>query len=139
MSNVSSSVGFDELMDKNSVSDLKKMYNLFHRVDALPKIKLIWNTYIKVRDKLFFLTLKKRGTALITDEENDKSMIEQLLKFKEKLDNILKNSFQQNEELLYSQKEAFEYFINQRQNVPAEMLAKFLDSKVSIRFLFLTM
>jgi cullin-4 len=61
-------------------------------------------------------------------------MIEELLKFREKLDNILRVSFCQNEELSYSQKEAFEFFINQRQNVPAEMLAKFLDAKVSLPF-----
>eukprot|EP01127_Copromyxa_protea_P021858 TRINITY_DN7632_c0_g1_i1.p1 TRINITY_DN7632_c0_g1~~TRINITY_DN7632_c0_g1_i1.p1 ORF type:complete len:794 (-),score=146.07 TRINITY_DN7632_c0_g1_i1:75-2456(-) len=111
--------GFDELLEKNAVTELKKLFTLFMRVDGLPKIKNSWNAYIK-----------KCGTALVNDEQNDKTMIEGLLKFKEKLDNILKVAFSNAEELSYSQKEAFEYFINQRQNVPAEMLAKFLDGKL---------
>lgn len=57
-------------------------------------------------------------------------MVDLLLKFKDKLDNVLNTAFHHNEELAYSEKEAFEYFINQRQNVPAEMLAKFIDAKV---------
>eukprot|EP01126_Amoeba_proteus_P056358 TRINITY_DN7072_c0_g1_i4.p1 TRINITY_DN7072_c0_g1~~TRINITY_DN7072_c0_g1_i4.p1 ORF type:complete len:456 (-),score=107.39 TRINITY_DN7072_c0_g1_i4:355-1722(-) len=111
--------GLDELADKNMVPDLKRLYTLLARVDALAKLKGTWNAYIK-----------SRGTAMVMDEENDKSMIEQILKFKEKIDLITKLSFQSNEHFLYSQKEAFEDFINRRKNVPAELLSKFLDSKL---------
>lgn len=113
--------GYDELADKNSVEDLKRLYSLFLRVDATQKLKTFWNAHIK-----------KRGIALITDQQKDKTMIEELLQFKENSDNILKLAFQSNNDFLYSQKEAFEHFINHRQNAPAEFLAKYVDTKLRI-------
>jgi len=113
------SKGFDELMDDNRTSDLARMYSLFTRVNGLRKMKEAWNTYIK-----------KRGTELVTDEEKDKTMVPELLKFKAKLDTLLKEAFQKNDDFAYALKEAFEHFINVRQNAPAELIAKFVDSKL---------
>merc|ERR1711953_39801 len=56
--------------------------------------------------------------------------VQELLDFKEKLDNILKACFSNNDKFIVSMKEAFESFINIRQNKPAEMIAKFVDSKL---------
>jgi len=111
--------GFDELLDKNAIPDLRRLYLLLSRVDALPVVKTFWSSYIK-----------KRGIALITDEEKDKSMVVEILKFKQNLDSILAGPFQNNEDFKYAMKGAFEVFINERQNVPAEMLARFLDTKL---------
>ena len=57
-------------------------------------------------------------------------MIEELLKFKNKMDLILNESFCKNDDLLHAFKEGFEAFINTRQNKPAELMAKFLDKKL---------
>lgn len=77
-------------------------------------------------------------------------MIQDLLAFKGKIDEVLKLAFSVNatkaqiDEFAYASKEAFEYFINKRQGAPAELLAKFIDSKVTffnllIRIVLLTL
>ena len=42
--------------------------------------------------------------------------------FKDKLDNIVAVCFNRNEKFVNVMKESFEYFINQRQNKPAEVI-----------------
>lgn len=64
------------------------------------------------------------------DPEKDKTMIQELLDFKDKMDNVVNVCFQKNEKFSNSLKEAFEHFINQRANKPAELIAKFVDSKL---------
>ena len=58
------------------------------------------------------------------DPEKDKSMVQDLLDFKDKMDNIVINCFQKNDKFVNSVKEAFEHFINQRPNKPAELIGK---------------
>jgi len=74
--------------------------------------------------------VKKRGKVIVINPEKDKTMVQELLDFKEKLDNILKSCFRNNDKFVTSLKDAFESFINQRQNKPAEMIAKFVDNKL---------
>ena len=57
-------------------------------------------------------------------------MVERLLEFKGRLDALLDKSFQRLDTFAASLKEAFEHFINQRQNKPAELIAKFIDVKL---------
>lgn len=62
-------------------------------------------------------------------------MVLLLLDFKAKLDNVLAASFQvkptdRNNEFQQALKDAFEKFINQKENKPAELTAKFIDSKL---------
>lgn len=57
-------------------------------------------------------------------------MVQNLLKMKALLDNIWIKAFQQNGSFGHALKEAFEYFINQRANKPAELIAKFLDHEL---------
>jgi len=42
--------------------------------------------------------------------------------FKDKLDNIITVCFNKNDKFINVMKESFEYFINQRQNKPAEVI-----------------
>jgi len=49
-------------------------------------------------------------------------MVQELLDFKEKMDFIVSKCFQSNEKFSNSLKEAFEQFINQRTNKPAELI-----------------
>ncbi len=60
------------------------------------------------------------------DPEKDKSMVQDLLDFKDKMDNIVISCFQKSEKFVNSVKEAFEHFINQRPNKPAELIGKLL-------------
>ncbi|XP_046995069.1 cullin-4A [Schistocerca americana] len=112
--------GLDNLLEENRVSDLTLLYSLFTRVkNGLVELCLNFNTYIK-----------KKGRTIVIDPEKDKTMVQELLDFKDKMDNIVNYCFQKNEKFANSLKEAFEHFINQRANKPAELIAKFVDSKL---------
>jgi cullin-4 len=55
-------------------------------------------------------------------EERDKVMVQELIAFKGKTEKIVEKSFQNNTQFVYAEKEAFENFINIRQNKPAEFI-----------------
>lgn len=111
--------GFDSMMEENQVIDLARLYRLMVLVGAQEALRTNFKTYIR-----------KTGLALVMDEEKDSVMLSELLKMKAKLDNIWENAFTKNEQFGYTLKDAFESFINQRQNKPAELIAKYLDSKL---------
>ena len=57
-------------------------------------------------------------------------MVQELLDFKDKMDNVVSMCFQRNEKFGNSLKEAFEHFINQRANKPAELIGKYCTNEV---------
>ncbi|KAG8229663.1 hypothetical protein J437_LFUL008596 [Ladona fulva] len=112
--------GLDSLLEGNRIHDLSLMYSLFARVkNGLSELCLNFNAYIK-----------KKGRTIVIDPEKDKTMVQELLDFKDKMDNVVTTCFRKNEKFTNSLKEAFEHFINQRANKPAELIAKFVDSKL---------
>ncbi|XP_030031725.1 cullin-4A isoform X2 [Manduca sexta] len=112
--------GLEALMDGPRLADLTTLYCLFNRVkDGLSELCNHFNAYIK-----------KKGRTIVIEPERDKSMVSELLEFKEQLDHVVNTCFQRNDKFLYSMREAFEHFINQRQNKPAELIAKFVDLKL---------
>ncbi|XP_075976707.1 cullin 4 isoform X1 [Anticarsia gemmatalis] len=114
------SKGLEALMDGPRLADLTTLYNLFNRVrEGPPELCTHFNAYIK-----------KKGRTIVIEPERDKTMVAELLDFKEQLDHVVNTCFQRNDKFLYSMREAFEYFINQRQNKPAELIAKFVDVKL---------
>ena len=58
------------------------------------------------------------------DEEKDRTMVQELLEFKDHMDNIMTQCFQNNDKFMQLLRDAFENFINQRQNKPAEMIGQ---------------
>ena len=48
-----------------------------------------------------------------------------LTDFKDKVDNIIDVCFAKNDKFVNAMKESFEYFINQRQNKPAELIGNY--------------
>ncbi|KAK0048820.1 cullin-4A [Biomphalaria pfeifferi] len=116
--------GLDQLLDENRISDLSLLFKLFNRVkDGLKYLRLEFAAYIK-----------KTGRVIVVnpnnDPEKDKDMVQQLLDFKDKIDNVILECFERNDKFINSMKESFESFINQRQNKPAELIAKYVDSKL---------
>ncbi|PSN31276.1 Cullin-4B [Blattella germanica] len=87
--------GLDGLLEENRVHDLTLLYSLFTR--------------------------QKKGRTIVIDPEKDKTMVQELLDFKDKMDNIVGHCFQKNDKFANSLKEAFEHFVNQ---------PKFVDSKL---------
>jgi len=112
--------GLDQLLEENRTTDLQLLYSLVGRVGTGPQ-----ELCSKMAEYV-----KKRGKVIVINPEKDKTMVQELLDFKEKLDSILRDCFKNNEKFVVSLKDSFESFINQRQNKPAEMIAKFVDSKL---------
>jgi cullin 4 len=56
-------------------------------------------------------------------------MVQDLLDFKDKMDYIVINCFERNDKFSNSLREAFEFFINQRTNKPAELIGMLVDLK----------
>ena len=107
--------GLDILIEENRIQDLKLMFNLLSRVKNGPQeLNLHYCGYVK-----------KRGRMIVIDPEKDKTMVQELLDFKEKLNNIVLMCFQKAEKFVNSLKESFENFINQRLNKPAELIGNF--------------
>ncbi|XP_049818266.1 cullin-4B isoform X2 [Aethina tumida] len=112
--------GLDSLLEENRTADLTLLYQLFSRVkNGLTELCTSFNAFIK-----------KRGRTIVIDPEKDKTMVQELLDFKDAMDNIVACCFNKNEKFSNSLKEAFEHFINQRTNKPAELIAKFVDMKL---------
>ncbi|XP_072684608.1 cullin-4B-like [Canis lupus baileyi] len=72
----------------------------------------------------------KFGNSIVTNPVKDKTMVQELLDFKDKIDFIIATSFLKNEKFIVAMKDAFETFINKRSNKPAQLLAKYVDSKL---------
>ncbi|XP_030762316.1 cullin-4B [Sitophilus oryzae] len=112
--------GLDQLLTEFRLNDLNLLYDLLSRVkNGLAQLCSSFNAYIK-----------KRGRTIVIDPEKDKTMVQELLDFKDAMDNVVSTCFHKNERFSNSLKEAFEHFINQRTNKPAELIAKFVDSKL---------
>lgn len=92
------------LMDAKRVDDLKRLYTLFMRVNALELLRQALGSYIK-----------GMGQGIIMDEEKDKDLVPCLLDFKASLDTILEESFSRNEAFSNTIKDSFEHLINLRQ------------------------
>lgn len=111
--------GFDNMMDDMRIQDLKLLYQLLNRIpDGIDQLKNSYSQYIK-----------KRGREIVVNPEKDNVMIQELLDFKEKLD-LTNQCWSDNEKFQHSLKDSFEHFINQRQNRPAELVAKYIDNKL---------
>lgn len=111
--------GFDLMMDENRIQDLKLFYHLLSRIlNGVEQLKTAYSQYIK-----------KRGREIVINPEKDNVMIQELLDFKEKLDET-SACWNDNEKFLHALKDSFEHFINQRSNKPAELIAKYIDNKL---------
>jgi cullin-4 len=84
-------------MELNRKEDLKRMYALFGRVNALEKLKIQFNTYIKSAGATLI-------SALAADPEKEKTLVQELLDFKLRLDGILEDSFSKNDNFAYALK-----------------------------------
>ncbi|XP_065840712.1 cullin-4A-like isoform X2 [Oscarella lobularis] len=111
--------GFRMLVEGHRLSDLSLLYHLTLRVRDGEKLCSAWASLIK-----------RWGSAIVVNPEKDKTMVQELLDFKNKLDEILRVSFQQNEKFSNALRDSFEVFINKRLNKPAELIAKYVDGKM---------
>eukprot|EP00191_Tetraselmis_sp_GSL018_P019609 CAMPEP_0177587888 /NCGR_PEP_ID=MMETSP0419_2-20121207/5910_1 /TAXON_ID=582737 /ORGANISM="Tetraselmis sp., Strain GSL018" /LENGTH=773 /DNA_ID=CAMNT_0019078005 /DNA_START=166 /DNA_END=2484 /DNA_ORIENTATION=+ len=111
--------GVPSMLDRERLDDLRRLYSLSSRVAALDALKVAFHSYIRTK-----------GGEIVMDEDKDGQMVGLLLQMKKRLDAVLAESFQGNESFVNALKDAFEQFINRRPNKPAELIAKFVDSKL---------
>eukprot|EP00123_Amoebidium_parasiticum_P013570 comp22032_c0_seq1/m.31981 comp22032_c0_seq1/g.31981 ORF comp22032_c0_seq1/g.31981 comp22032_c0_seq1/m.31981 type:complete len:752 (-) comp22032_c0_seq1:260-2515(-) len=111
--------GFEQLVDDDRYDDLSLLYSLLGRISAHDEIRTFFAAYVRTK-----------GTALVMNTERDATMVQDLLDFKAKLDRIVRDSFQNNERFRNAVKDALEHVINARPNKPAELIAKFIDSRL---------
>ncbi|KAG9293661.1 hypothetical protein G9A89_018998 [Geosiphon pyriformis] len=111
--------GFPMMMTQEQLADLALLYNLLSQINALDKLRFCFGLYIK-----------KVGADIVTDDTKDSQMVEEMLELKRKMDDVVRSSFHNNPTFNNTLKESFENFINQRQNKPAELIAKYLDRKL---------
>merc|ERR1712137_109294 len=110
--------GFFTLMEENNQNDLNCLYLFLKKVRRLvPDMCNYLNAFIK-----------KSVIEIVIDPDKDASMIEELIKHKEKIDNIMKDCFADDPNFHNTIREGFKDSINKRQNVPAELLAKYVHS-----------
>ena len=64
------------------------------------------------------------GKTIVIEPEKDKVMVQELLSFKDSLDQMVLYCCNKNEKFVQGVKEAFESFINTRLNKPAELIGK---------------
>ncbi|GAB5584870.1 cullin-4B isoform X8 [Prionailurus iriomotensis] len=109
--------GLNNLLDENRIQDLSLLYQLFSRVRGGVQVLLQqWIEYIKAF-----------GSTIVINPEKDKTMVQELLDFKDKVDHIIDICFLKNEKFINAMKEAFETFINKRPNKPAELIEQFIQ------------
>lgn len=108
--------GFDALLDAEDITSLSNMYTLFSQLSQDKLLVAAFAEYIK-----------REGLGLVIDPANDASMVSSLLGFKRKLDVIIDSAFSGDDNLSNAMRESFALFINKRHNVPAEMIAKYID------------
>ncbi|XP_077976505.1 cullin-4B-like isoform X2 [Styela clava] len=112
--------GLHSLLEQNRLDELKLMYSLLMRVKLGPdSLCTQFNKYAKTI-----------GSNIVCNSEKDSTMVQDLLDFKDKMDTITKSCFAQNQKFVDSLREAFETFINKRQNKPAELIAKYVDLRM---------
>ncbi|KAJ2741902.1 hypothetical protein GGI20_004861 [Coemansia sp. BCRC 34301] len=107
---------FDAMVNAHMLADLANLYSLLLSVNQLDSLKRYWATYIK-----------KVGLRLVQAPELDVSLVSDMLALKQRLDDVMKSSFQSNNMLAHALRESFEDFINSRRSKPAQLTAKFVD------------
>lgn len=107
------------LLEENRQSDLKRMIQLLERVNCTESLRVVWNSFIRLV-----------GGGIVSDEQKDKTMVEELLAFMDRLDDILRNAFSMQDIFKTSMKSAMEHVVSSRPRAPAELLAKFVDKKM---------
>ncbi|GAA5868593.1 hypothetical protein JCM1840_005500 [Sporobolomyces johnsonii] len=108
-----------EMCAKDSKEDLAELYVLLARIGKVDVLR-----------KAFLEHLKAAGLALVSDKSQDDKMVVNLISFRKTALALVETCFASEDRFRESINDAFKFFINKRENKPAEMMAKYLDSKL---------
>ncbi|GAA5975364.1 hypothetical protein JCM5350_006451 [Sporobolomyces pararoseus] len=108
-----------EMYSKDEKENLTNLYTLLGRVGQ-----------VEVLRKAFLEHLKVSGLNLIQDKTQDDKMVLNLIEFRKTALSFVEVCFANEDKFREAINDAFKFFINKRENKPAEMMAKYLDSKL---------
>ncbi|KAJ3176145.1 Cullin-4B [Geranomyces variabilis] len=111
--------GFVDLAKHDRHADVKRMFILLDRVGELEHLRHAFASYIQTI-----------GLTLVVDPARDSTMVQDLLNFRDRVIALIAASCDDRPAFHNAMKESFEVFINQRQNRPAELIAKFVDAQL---------
>ena len=117
------------------MADLKRLYNLFDRIQAVSDIKLTWSTYIKSFVSHALSPPSVEGQVTASEKSAaDLAVIDSLLGFHERMLEVLRAAFHNLEPFKLAMKSAFETSFGEhetsKRSRPAELLVKFIDKRL---------
>jgi len=146
--------GFAEMCQQQRVGHLRHLYALYHSVHRLDAVHEHFERFCK-RKGLRIVNAgaatndssssssaspstpspsanrAKSATLDLADRNKaDSEMVPKLLAFKERLDELIAKSFAKNPSFRRIIRKSWEFFLNQRHNKPAELMAKFVDHQL---------
>ncbi|CAG8429915.1 unnamed protein product [Penicillium salamii] len=115
-----------DLLRADNKTALKQLYSLLSRRDLALDLKSAFQSYII-----------QEGEGIVFDQDKETDMVVYLLQFKQKVDSIVVDSFDSNEGLRITLREAFGTFMNRGKKMEStggtdnpksgEMIAKYVD------------
>ncbi|GAA6062544.1 hypothetical protein JCM10212_004310 [Sporobolomyces blumeae] len=108
-----------EMCEKDEKENLATLYSHLRRVGEVETLR-----------KAFLDHLKIAGLNLVQDKTQDDKMVVNLIGFRKTALRLVETCFANEEKFKETISDAFKFFINKRENKPAEMMAKFLDLKL---------
>ncbi|KAA0202176.1 hypothetical protein HAZT_HAZT006072 [Hyalella azteca] len=109
--------GLDDMLNEHRKDDFRLLYNLMGRVKGGHQLLC----------SSFNAHIKAHGKTIVTEPLKDKAMVQELLTFKDRLDEMVNECCGRNDKFVQAVREAFEYFINTRLNKPAELIEQIVD------------
>lgn len=126
-----------KMIDANQFEELTNVYTLLKRTDALPELKVAFRDHVKVKTPNFALWIisdisipQASGLQIVSNVAADEKMVDNLIVFRNKISTILKKCFAFDADFVTANSLAFEFFINKRENKPAEMMGELSTSRV---------
>eukprot|EP00297_Palpitomonas_bilix_P005382 CAMPEP_0113885364 /NCGR_PEP_ID=MMETSP0780_2-20120614/10865_1 /TAXON_ID=652834 /ORGANISM="Palpitomonas bilix" /LENGTH=816 /DNA_ID=CAMNT_0000873273 /DNA_START=158 /DNA_END=2608 /DNA_ORIENTATION=- /assembly_acc=CAM_ASM_000599 len=109
--------GFDEFVESDRKDDLRRLFAVLSKTN---QTSLLCNHMSQL--------IKKMGEAVVCDKEKEKEMVPSLLDLKLQFEGIVEQCFDNERVFWDAIRTSFESFVNSRQNKPAELLAKYIDT-----------
>ncbi|KAJ8979061.1 hypothetical protein NQ317_005742 [Molorchus minor] len=128
---------YKNLIEHHLISILQKTFNLLFENKIIgDELGILYNLVKKVPlgvkhlSDSFIEYISKKGVLIVNKPDNEKNMIQDLMDFKDKLDYIVERHFRGNDIFNDIIRNSFVKVINNKQNKPAQLLAKFIDAKL---------
>ncbi|BGP57050.1 hypothetical protein JCM8202v2_004688 [Rhodotorula sphaerocarpa] len=108
-----------EMCKRDQGTELVALYVLLGRISRTETLR-----------KAFLEHIKATGLAIVQDSSQDAHMVDNLIALRHRAIEFVDACFSKDMEFHGAINSAYEFFINKRENKPAEMMAKYLDAKL---------